>query len=248
MAAPTFVTSIEPTSNWGSTAIGAVRTTGSFSVLAGDVLVVVEATENSTFTSTTPTGGSLTWTSVKAAAFSDINEADVRSWTATVDVDKSMTFSLTAATGTGARSWGFVVYQFRGSDGVGASAITQQISGSTSASQALTTLAANSAILAISADWNAIDGATRTWATINSVTPTSGNGLERIYFRNASAYTVYSAYWSDVGATGSKSAGVSAPTGQRNSIIAIEIKGSTSVSPVAKRVIIPQARVRAAFW
>jgi hypothetical protein len=228
MAAPTFVTSVEPASNWGTTASGVTRTTASFSVLAGDVLVAVSASENQTFTEITPTGGSLTWTTVKATATTNSAGTGLNSWTATVDVDKSMTFALTAAGTVSGHFWGFAVYVFRGSAGVGASAVTEQVSGSTNTSQALTTLQANSAVLIISADWNAVDGTTRTWTTINSITPTSGNGLERSYFRDSLTYTVYTGYWNDVGATGSKTAGVSAPTGQRNSIIAIEVKGSAA--------------------
>jgi hypothetical protein len=236
MAAPTFNSSVEPATNWASAASAGTRTTASFSVLAGDVLVCVAASENQTFTEATPVGGSLTWSAVKATTTTNASGTGLNSWTATVDVDKSMTVAITCGGTAGTRFWGFDVYVFRGSAGVGASAVTAQVAGTTNATQALTTTQANSAVLIISADWNAVDGTTRTWATVNSITPTAGNGLERSYFRDVAAYAVYTGYWNDVGAIGAKTFGVSAPTGQRNSIIAIEVKGSAGGAAAASLV------------
>ena len=92
------------------------------------------------------------------------------------------------------------------------------------ATVSLTTTATDSFIVSIAADWAATDGATRTWATINSVTPTSGNGLERLYFRDASYYTIYSAYWTAAGATGAKTVGVTDPDSASFNVAAIEVK------------------------
>jgi hypothetical protein len=93
---------------------------------------------------------------------------------------------------------------------------------------ALTTTGANSAVINIVGDWNAVDGASRVWRTINSITPSSGAGTEGLYLLDTGLATIYSARWTDVGAAGSKTTGLSAPTGQKYSIIAIEVLGSAS--------------------
>jgi hypothetical protein len=144
--------------------------------------------------------------------------------TATVDADKSMTVS-SSESGIADPRFNLNVLQFRDSDGVGAS-VSNNTTGTPSIS--ITTTQDNSAVAVIIIDWNAADGASRTWLTVNSITPTSGNGGERTYFRNASFYTVYAAYWSDVGAAGAKTVGLSAPGSQQYSIIAVEVKGAAS--------------------
>jgi len=225
MAKPTFVAVVEPSSNWGSTADAATRTTSSFSVLAGDRLIVCAVSENNTNAlDTPPVGGSLTWTADENIGVND-TDCDTRIWSATVDSDKSMTVAVTCSGGTGTRFWGFIVYQFRGSDGFGAAEST---TGSGAPSLSITTTQANSAVIAINGDFNAVDGTTRTWRTVNSITPTSGNGLEKSYFRNSAAYGVYSAYWDDAGTAAAKTVGLSAPGSQRFGICAIEVKGSSA--------------------
>ena len=182
MAAPTFVAVYEPSSNWGSTADGATRTTSTFDVLTNDRLIILGISENGTDFATPPTGGSLTYTLIESGG--DIGaECEAAGWTTTVDSNKNMSISVINDGGTGARYWGFIVYHFRASDGFGPSEFDP---GSTEApSLAITTTQADSALVYINGDWNAVDGASRTWRTINSITPTSGNGLEKEYFRDS---------------------------------------------------------------
>jgi hypothetical protein len=252
MAAPTFVASTPanatPTANWSATgATNTTRSTASFSVTAGDLLIVVAGGEDGAVTFSTPTGGSLTWTQQANLGTSGANSRAAM-WTATASSTTSITVSLPSSSST-VQCFGFRVYQFSGAS-IGNVASSQ--SGSTVApSQALTTTQANSAIIYIGADWTATDGsATRAWRAINSITPTSGNGLEKDYFRDAAGtnYAVYTAYWNDVGAIGAKTTGLTAPT-QKATTIALEIKGTAgSTTPVAKLNILTQARTRAAFW
>lgn len=238
MAKPTLVSvyaaNATPDVNWVAVAPSIDRQTDSFSVLAGDILVIVAASEQAkySFISSGPTGGSLTYTSRGDPATSG-NFCRVAAWTATVDSNKTMAVTLRCdgTSADGARFWGFLVYHFRGSAGIGN--VASSTAANSAPSQALTAAAANSSFVYISADWDALSGSTRTWRTINSITPTSGNGLEKIYFRDASIYSVYSALWDDVGATGSKTTGLSAPTGQENSMIAIEVKGSATAYTIA---------------
>lgn len=198
--------------------------TASVTVGVGDLLVVVAVGEADGLTVSTPTGGGLTYTLAQSIVVSTYCSAYI--WTAPSSSSQSFTLSLD--TNAASLKWGFNALRFSGSDGAGASAKTNVASGAPSLS--LTTGQDNSAIVAVNGDFNAGDGTSRTWRTINSITPTSGNGLEVTYFRDAAAYTVYAAYWSDAGTAGSKTTGLSAPTGQKYSIIAVEVKGTASGS------------------
>jgi hypothetical protein len=242
MAAPSLVSVTQISAGWDSHAVGA-QATASFSVTAGNFLVVVAAAENSNVVLATPVGGSLTWTLLDNI-IGGTNSARTASWSATAASTTSITVSITSSGATGA--WGFAVFQFSSSNGVGAHASVNGASGAPS--QAITTTQANSAVVFLNADWAAVDGTTRTWRTINSITPTVGNGLEKVYFRNAASYTVYVGLWNDVGATGAKTTGLSAPVGQTYSIVAVEAKGSTSSAPAAKLIAVNRAVMRASLW
>lgn len=230
MAAPTLIGYYEPSSNWASVADATSLVTSSFSVLANDRLVVVAVSEiGFDDVDSPPVGGSLTWTLAEDPTPAiEGNDVDIKAWTATVDSGKSMTVTLTSTGDTSnPRAWGFVVIHYRSSDGFGAA--ESAIEGAGGPSLAITTTQANSALVVAAGDFNAIDGATRTWRTA-SVTPTAGNGLEKTYYRNSVAYTVYAAVYNDVGAVGAKTVGLSAPIGQRYGIVAIEVKGGGGTS------------------
>jgi hypothetical protein len=137
------------------------------------------------------------------------------------DATTSITVSIASSGSTG--SWGLSVLQFRNATAVGASAGTNAASGGPS--QAITTTQDNSAIVCVNTDFAAIDGTSRTWRTINSIIPTAGNGMERVYANPTGAYTAYVAYWTDAGTAGAKTAGLSAPVGQTYNIVAVEVKG-----------------------
>lgn len=224
MPAPTFVAEYGDVWNTSTS-----PKTASVTLNTGEVLVVCGVTSDQGATLNTPTGGTgLTYTLQQSVVVSQFCTAYV--WTTISASDQTYTLSLTNA-GDNTLEWGFIGYRFSGSDGVGASSKTN-VSGA-APSLSLTTLFANSAVVVINADWNAVDGTTRTWRTINSITPTLGNNLERTYFRDAAAYTTYSAYWNDVGATGAKTTGLSAPAGQKYSIIAVEVRGSSGAATTA---------------
>lgn len=213
---PTFVAEYEV----APSVVAAGARTVSVTVGVGDVLAIYGLTESNTYTLATPTGGGLTYTLQQSVVVVDYCTCYM--WTAISASSQTFTLSITMAGGTG--YWGYSALRFSGSDGVGASTKTNVLSGGPSL--ALTTGTDNAAIVVGSGDWNAVDGASRTWRTINSVTPTAGNNLERTYARDSSRATFYGAYWSDAGTAGSKTTGISAPTGQKYSIIAVEIKGT----------------------
>lgn len=197
----------------------------SVTTAVGDVLVCVGTSEDASTTLATPTGGTgLTWSPRQSVVVSSYCTAYV--WTATATTAETFTMSITA---TGGGVIGFGVRRYSGSDGYDSSSKTNVSSGAPSL--ALTTLSDNCTIIIISSDWAAVDGTSRTWRTVNSITPTAGNGGELNYFRNASIYATYSASWSDVGLAGSKTVGLSAPSGQKYSIVAVAIKGAAGGGP-----------------
>lgn len=210
--APTFIQEAEIAWNTAANAVPSL-VTASFSVQTGDVLVAVGATSDQSVTLTV-SGGSLTWTQQQV-----VNVASncwVAVWTAiaTSSTSFAVTFTRSASADV---FYGGNVLIFRGSSGVGASAKTNTTG---APSLNLTTTAANSAIVVATADWNAVDGASRTWRT------GAGALSEVSYFRDASQYTLYAGYHADAGAVGSKTVGLSAPAGQRYAIVAVEVKGT----------------------
>lgn len=213
-----FVTSGQ--SAW-TTATNSV-TTGSFSVVSGDVLILCACNEDNgasgAYNTPTNTGTAFTWTNQFTTNTG--SSCKMSWWKATASASQSMTATITTAN-SGVRQ-GVIVLVFRNCSATGTAVNTT--AGGSSPSLAVTTAAANSMIVSMIADFNAVDGGTRTWRTINSITPTSGNGAELVYQTSAGHYTVYCAYYSDAGSAASKTTGMTAPSGQAPTMGAIEIK------------------------
>lgn len=223
MSAPTFVAEYE-VSSWSATTTPKTVTVDTNS---GDRIIVLSVGESEDRDLGPPSGNSITFTQQQL-----IDDPSPYCWTSVwtgTDSVGGTGWTLSQSRTGNPGEWGFTVLRFSGSDGFGASAKATVSSGAPSLN--ITTTQDNSAICVVSGDWNAVDGSTRTWRTAN-VTPTAGNGLERVYFRDAAAYTVYVAYYSDVGATGTKTVGLSAPSGQKYGIIAVEVKGTSAGAPV----------------
>jgi hypothetical protein len=225
VAAPTFVSENETV--WNSSADP--RTTGSISVQAGDILVAISGAEGSDGSTTCViSGGSLTWTVRQEVDVNDYTHVQVA--TATAASTTSITVSADWEGFPGGSEWrGLNVLVFRASDGIGASASTNVASGAPSLS--ITTTQENSAIVVANGDWNATDGTSRTWRT------GAGTATEVTYFRDSSHYAVYGAYHADAGTAAAKTVGLSAPSGQKYSIVAVEVKGTASAA--ATSFVIP---------
>lgn len=212
--APTFIQEAETA--WDNSTTP--KTTASFNVVNGDVLVAFAMIPDDAPGDISVSGGSLTWTQ-----YQHINQdgyTDVWIWSAPVTSTTSMTVTFTQ---NGMASFfGGNVLTIRGSSGIGASG---QITGNGGPLLNLTTLSDNSMVVVVNGDWLPVDGASRTWRNVNGIIPTSGSG-EVSYFYNAQNYTVYGAYYSNVGQIGQKTVGLSAPIGQKYAIVALEIKGS----------------------
>jgi len=225
MAAPSFIQEAE--TSWASTNSTTI-TTGSFSVLAGDILVAFSILSNwvDTDHNLTITGGSLTWTEQQTIRISSYCSLTLA--TAVVDSNKSMTVTSTR-TGASALGFGLNVLTFRSSDGVGASSKTNVSSGAPTLN--LTTTQANSAIVVANGDWNAIDGASRTWRT------NAGALTEQTYALTATQATNYGGYHADAGAIATYAVGLSAPGAQKYSIAAVEVKGAASDTLYAQSIM-----------
>jgi hypothetical protein len=214
MAAPTFIQHVE--TSW-TAQTGVTKTTASFDVQAGDVLVAYGMVENILVPITGVSGGSLTWTlqPSNSANSSDVWQA---AWTATVDSDKTMTVAATKSSGTSV-SFGLGVLTFRNSNGIGN--IVANVGGS-APSVNLTTTQTNSAIVTVNGDFSATDGSTRAWAT------TAGSFTEETYDLESGVATYYAGFYPNVGAVGSKTVGMSTPASQAWALIAVEVLGATS--------------------
>jgi hypothetical protein len=209
---PSFIQSVQTVFNTTTDD----KVTSSFSVQTGDILIAIGMAEDHG-SELTVSGGSLTWNLVQDVLVSDYSRLTM--WSAVASSSTSMTVTFSRGT---VRNFGGAVLVFRGSSGIGASSKTN----STGApSLGITTTADNSVIVCATDDWNAINGSSRTWRTVNSITPASGSG-ETTYVFNSGLFTNYVAYYSNSGTAGSKTVGLSAPTGQKYSIAAVEIKGT----------------------
>lgn len=211
-SAPTYIQEAETAWNTDANTVSAV-VTASFSVQTNDVLVAIGASSDNAVTLSV-SGGSLTWTQRQVVNVASNCWISVWTATATSSTSFAVTFTRTGATSV---FYGGNVLTFRGSTGVGASAKTNTTG---APSLGLTTTGANSAIVVANADWNAVDGASRTWRT------GAGTLSESSYFRDSAQYTLYAGYHADAGAAGSKTVGLTAPTGQKYAIVAVEVLGA----------------------
>lgn len=237
MAAPTFNADYEGAS-WDTTT--SPKTTGTFNIAANDFLVAGLVDENFSTDndySFSNSGTALTWTE---QTYSWVNNSDCMVQTATAPVSASqtgITVSGTRAAGS-ADKFNIVVAHFSGSDGLGATNGAVGVTGA-SPSVSITTSFADSALFVIAADWGAQDGASRTWSTINGFTPTAANGQELVYFRNSLNYTVFAAYYPNVGAAGSKTIQISNLTASSDTSFAVvEVRGSGGTSATVTASVI----------
>lgn len=214
MAAPTFV-SYTATAFSFHPSQGA-QATASISVQNGDILVAVSGTSDSQVSTTSVSGGSLTWTQQQVISVASDCFASV--WTTTATSSTSFTVTFTPSGTNGSVDFGGAVYVFRNAS-VGASN-KANTTGSGAPSVNLTTTQANSAIVVFNADFTAVDGTTRTWRS------NAGTLTEKTYFRDATQYTVYSGYHADSGSVGTYACGLTVPSTQAYAIIALEVKGS----------------------
>lgn len=226
MAAPIFVQEAETAWNSSTSPKGS----GNFSANTGNVVVSCIVAEGwySSFDNLTATGTGVTLTVQQEIAISDYCGVEVAAGVVASDGTKSVSNAV-----AGGGVWfGGNALTFSATDGIGASSKTNS---SGAPSLGITTTQDNSAIVVVVGDWNAADGSSRTWRTVNSITPTAGNGYELTYFRDSSHYALHIAYYPDAGTAGTKTVGLSAPGGQKYSIVALEVLGTAGGGGSIKR-------------
>lgn len=212
--APTFVASYK-TSFTGNTS----PLTVSVTTQAGDLLVVYGGTEDTATSITSPpSGNGITFTQQQGWTTASYSSAFL--WTG-VDANGGTNWTMSASI-TGSAFWGYNCLVFRGA-GLGASAIGNSAIGTPSLT--FSTTKDNSMIVVYSSDWFSVNNSTRTWLTVNGITPTSGNGLELSSDWISGHYSEYGAYYSNAGTAGSNTVGLSAPSGQKYAIVALEVIG-----------------------
>lgn len=223
---PVFVAEYE--SSWSTTT---TPKTVAPTIEPGDVLVIGGICENISAddpflnTPTDDLGTSLTYTSQQTVSIPFGIYGYVRVWTAIVGA-QSGSFTLSMTQGGGTKRWGFNCLRFRNVASIGASAKANANVTTGGSIVSLTTQQLNSVVVAFACD-NQVDISppARVWRTVNSITPTSANGLEKT-FQNVSGFaSVFGAYWSNAGAAGANNYGLSSPADQQYSIVAVELKG-----------------------
>jgi len=217
---PTFIADNEG-ANWSATTTP--KTTAAFDSAVGDVWVTASISEGNGLNGATPTNSGAAQTFTARGSVDVSNYCELHTFTTVVANALTGQTVSDERTGT-ALEWGINCVRFSGSGGIGAVPAGEAETDGTAPSLGITTTGDNSAIVVFVADWNAIDGASRTWRTVNGTTPTAGNGFELTYFRDG-AYALYIAYYPDAGAAGVKTVGLSAPSTMKASIAAIEVLG-----------------------
>lgn len=229
---PTRLSYNIPSSGNFSTAPASFTTT-SFNVTAGDLIVVQSSVGNaSSLTSVTPTasGGAVTWTSRASQTAGTVNQSAAYCWTGAVgSTATGITVSLARPYSAGTLFWGISATVFTAHGGVGVAFSGSNGTGSGAPSVAAT-CSANSAVVCQINDWNAIDGTTRTWRTINSAAES-----EAAYFRDAAQHTVYGGFRTDTGAAGSITQGLTTPSTMRWVLVGVEILGTGGTATARAR-------------
>lgn len=219
MAAPTFVSETETV--W-TASTSATRVTASIAVQAGDLLVAIMMGQAASSVGTlTASGGGLTWTQQQEASFGSRTVIS----TATATSTTSFTVTVTRSVSGISQSFGCNVLVFRSHGGVGAANNASSSVGAPSVN--LTTTQANSAIVVGNADASGADGASRVWRT------NAGALTEQTYNRIAGTATMYAGYHADAGSIGTYACGLTAPSTQNYTIVALEILGTGAAPAVA---------------
>lgn len=198
--------------------------TVSVTTQAGDTVIIAGAIENGTSSFSTPSGNGITFTRKRLDTDSSAGTSVSAIWSG-VDSTGGSNWTLSVSATGSAQAFGFTCYVFRNSNGLGVSNGANVISNGIATISL--TCSANSAVVVMDADWNGSSSGVpaHTWATVNGITPTSGNGEIATYA--SSNYIVYTGYYRDTGSGGAANFGLSSPS-QRYSISALEVLGGSA--------------------
>jgi hypothetical protein len=214
MAAPTFVAEYPTVFNTVTTPKTVMS---AIAINNGDVLIDVSSKESEI---DSPLGitenGTSSWITIQADATA--NYAAIASWSYIATTGESLTVTSTK-NASGAPWHGSNVLRFSGSSGIGASAKSKGTTGSPAVT--LTTTQDNSAIVMICGDFAAVAGT----QTLSSTGGAGSGTLKTGFPGNSNNYGVAIGVYLNAGTAGSKTVGMTAPTGQKWNILAVEVKG-----------------------
>ena len=194
------------------------RNIGPFTCLAGDLLVVKASLEENDGTLNVPTGISGATFTQRMDTGNVGNSTRQFVWEATVPTDQTVTVSVGGSAGS---NWGSEVDQWRDVTGIGTPVKAGISAGFGSPIPvAITTTEANSAISVVNSNWSADEPASRVWEVA-----TAGAITEQTIAESSVGHDFFSARHASAGAAGAKTVGLSAPTDQRWTVVAYEVKG-----------------------
>lgn len=219
MPTPTFVGFYDQTQSYEFQG-GAGRTIGPFDVLAGDLIVVrgFVGDQQNQLTTPSASGGSVVWTLETTASFGAF--AEIWIWSGLVGASANG-ITISSNVSPSGDMGAFNARLYRNHNGVGAKASNTGNPGVPVIT--LTGLEDNSAVVFGGDDWNAADGASRAWLSTTIE--------DRYGYASGTQQTVYCGYNDDIGTGGTKTFGLTAPTGQKWSASAVEVKGLAVSKP-----------------
>lgn len=211
MSAPTQIsTGLFGAVNWFN---AATPKTATPAVQAGDLIVVLGATEDFTAQLATPTGGTgITWTQHEASSTS--NRANAYVWTGQVTTTETPTISIARSAGSG--QWNARYYVVRNHGGANDSTLATANTGTPTLDLVITGV--DAMIFAIIADWAALNN-TATWTAINGV-----SGISDDDTGNTTNYGVHTHVFSGVGSAATRTV-ASSTTGYTWTLAAIAVLG-----------------------
>jgi len=203
-------------------------TTPSFTPASGEIIVVKRATEDSAHAySGVPSGGSLTYTS--RASDNSGSHCYVDIYTA-VGAGASMTVSSGALSTSAWHS--MMVERWSGAQLAATPATNSTKTGTGAPSATVITVASNSIVTSVNADWAAIAPTGRAYR--------SSANEDGLHDKSTGNYVAYF-FYQTAAASGSQTIGLTAPTGETWSMLGIEIQDAGGVTPLPE-LVMPQMR------
>jgi hypothetical protein len=215
IAPPVFV------AHYGGGAYATVASkTATVTAQVGDTLVCWGSTAVHDRLLTTPTGGTgLTWT-LRQSIVGITDFCNVYIWTAPVTV--ALTNAVITVGSSGPNDWTMGVERWSGVGGIAASP-PKANSATGTPSLAITTTKDDSAIVWHNADWVPVNGSGRVYRL-----PSGSTAAVETFYEFMGSITGYQVRHADAGPAGAKTVGMTAPTGQKWSIIALELLGTST--------------------
>lgn len=211
------------------------RTPTSIDGFEGDVVVAFSIMENydtGDYVTLSNDDVALTWTLEQEVAVFLYTYIAV--WTTVLPEDRPGLDVIFTRQGTSGFAYMGGYALFRSSDGVGATAQNHVSNGGPSCN--ITTTGDLSTIFIATADYDVIDGGSRVWRT------TAGALVELSYVLSDPSITFYVGYHPDTGVAAAQNVGLSQPSNQKYSIIAVEVLAGTPRDVVPGELIHMKAR------